>query len=105
MKSTRSIALSGAVLLTQLSFSEEVTIAAARDNTLYEDASGSLSNGAGQSLFAGKTGTGGIRRALIAFDVAGAVPAGSTITAVTLRLQMSRTRSGGQAVGLHRLLG
>jgi hypothetical protein len=81
-----------------------VEIAARKDNTLFESISGGTSNGAGSFLFAGKTATGGIRRAVIAFDVAGSVPAGATITGATLRLNMSRTIVGPFQVSLHRLL-
>lgn len=83
----------------------EVAIPAAKDNTLYEDISGGTSNGAGSYFFVGRVGAGGggaIRRGLIAFDIAGAVPAGSIITAASLRLSMSRTVSGASQVTLHR---
>ena len=84
-----------------------VTISPSKDNTLYESAAGSLSNGAGNHFFAGRTGpTSGslIRRGVIAFDIAGSIPAGSTIDSVTLSLHMSRTVSGAQNVTLHKLL-
>jgi hypothetical protein len=69
-----------------------VVIPASRDNTLYEDPTGSLSNGAGQLFFAGRTSvfTNAVRRAVIAFDIAGSVPAGSTIGTVTLTLHVTR---------------
>lgn len=81
---------------------DEVTLLASKDNTLYENLSGDLSNGAGHFLFAGKTNIPEIRRALIAFDVASAIPAGSTITSVTLRLNMSLTIVEDVPVSLHR---
>src|SRR5512134_2027039 len=81
-----------------------VTITTVKDNTLYESATGSLSNGAGAHFFAGKTAGGAIRRGAIAFDVA-AIPAGSTITNVVLTLRVSRTKNdAGQTVQLRRLL-
>ncbi|MGH7754539.1 MAG: hypothetical protein ACREN5_17170, partial [Gemmatimonadales bacterium] len=79
---------------------ETVNIAASKDNTLYSE-DGNFSNGAGQHLFAGRTGGTNTRRALIAFDVARSIPAGSTITAAKLTLSMSRTLVGEQPVGLH----
>ena len=79
-------------------------ITPSKDKTLYESASGLLSNGAGSSLFAGKTNGGSIRRALIAFDVAGSIPAGSAITSATLRMHVSRTTSGSQKVELRKML-
>jgi hypothetical protein len=85
----------------------QVSIGASKDNTLYEDAGGSLSNGAGQHMFAGKTNlttNGLLRRALVAFDVAGNVPAGATVVSVTLTLNVSQTVAGSQAVNVHRVL-
>jgi spore coat protein A len=80
-----------------------VTLEPSRDNTMYSE-SGALSNGAGQYLFTGETNDGNVRRALLAFNVASAVPAGSTITAVTLTLYLSRTRTQSENVALHRVL-
>jgi hypothetical protein len=68
-----------------------VVIPALKDNTLYEDVSGALSNGAGQHMFVGTTNSDLLRRAVIAFDVAANVPAGSTIQSVVLTLNMSQT--------------
>lgn len=91
-------------LATQPSSAESVSVGALKDNTLYEHPSGFTSNGAGQQMFAGVTVANEIRRALVAFDVASSVPAGSMITGVTLKLHMSRSISGVQSVALHRLL-
>src|SRR5207244_3726302 len=84
-----------------------VTIAPSKDNTLYQSATGALSNGAGPTMFAGTTNaTGGnaIRRGVIAFNVAGSVPAGATINGVTLTLAVDKTIAGVQTVQLHALL-
>jgi hypothetical protein len=59
------------------------------DNTLYQTNDGSLSNGAGERLFAGVTAAGFSRRALLRFDLS-AVPEGARITKVSLRLQVSK---------------
>jgi len=83
---------------------DTVDLAATADNTLYESTSGALSNGAGQHIFAGATGDGLERRAVIRFDVASAIPSGSLVTSVELHLNMSRTRAGATPVDLHRLL-
>lgn len=82
-----------------------VSLVPGRDNTLYEQASGTLSNGAGPSFFAGRTAqaTNSIRRGLVWFDVAGAVPAGASITSASLRLSLTATSGGDFAVGLHRV--
>ncbi len=74
-----------------------------RDNTLYEDAAGSLSNGAGQHVFAGLTLQGLSRRALLRFDLAAHVPAGATITSVSLTMFMSRGVSSLVPMSLHRV--
>lgn len=79
-------------------------VGAWQDNTLYEDATGSFSNGAGDHFFAGQIAAGLNRRGLIAFDIASSVPAGATITGVTLTLHMSRTIAGDTDITLHRML-
>lgn len=81
----------------------DVTIVAERDNSIYSE-SGSESNGAGAYFFAGTNGFGQIRRALIHFDVAGALPPGSTITQAEVNLHMSKTNAGPHDVRLHRAL-
>lgn len=84
-----------------------VTIPAAADATLYEDPAGTIANGAGQHFFAGTNGSADFlsRRALIRFDLAGAIPSGATITGVTLVLNMSRASTPEPAeISLHRLL-
>jgi hypothetical protein len=73
------------------------------DNTLYQDGTGGLSNGAGQFMFSGVAGS--LRRALVRFDVAGSVPAGATITNASLTLSMSRTNPTNSIVpiSMHRV--
>jgi hypothetical protein len=83
---------------------DTVSITADRDNTLYQDTQGALSNGLGECVFVGKTTNGFIRRALMRFNIASAVPAGSTITGVTLSLNLSMTVSFDETLGLYRLL-
>jgi hypothetical protein len=74
----------------------------ARDTTLYEDALGGLANGAGSSMFVGRNSANQSRRALVSFDVAGAIPAGSTITGVILTLHMSQGNLPATSVAMHR---
>ncbi|MGH7455956.1 MAG: DNRLRE domain-containing protein [bacterium] len=96
------------VLTGKLSYAQlQANLNAAKDNTLYEDATGALSNGAGEDFFAGKTSPIAqqvLRRGLIAFDIAGNIPATAIIDSVRLRLSMSRTTSGPQPVQLRRVL-
>jgi hypothetical protein len=83
-----------------------VTLSPIKDNTLYEDSNGLLSNGAGQYLFVGRVNpTGGtlLRRGVIAFDIAGNIPPGVGILSARLRLHMSKTITDAQLVTLHRL--
>lgn len=81
-----------------------VTLAPSKDTTLYEASSDYPSNGSGQHFFAGSTGRGSVRKALLAFDVAGVIPEGATINSVALTLNMSRTQAGAEDIALHRLL-
>jgi hypothetical protein len=74
-----------------------------RDNTLFEDASGNLSNGAGRFLFVGLTQAFGVRRALLHFDVAGALPEGSVIHSVTLTVGVNRSQPASIPVRIHRV--
>ncbi|NOS99538.1 MAG: DNRLRE domain-containing protein [Phycisphaerales bacterium] len=86
---------------------ETVVLEPVKDNTLFEDPAGSLSNGLGVHLFVGRVGSGGgglVRRSVVAFDVASRVPAGATINTARLTLSMNKTVSVGQAVNVHRLL-
>jgi hypothetical protein len=77
-----------------------------RDGTLIENRDGALSNGSGPGFFAGRTSstTGSIRRAVLAFDVAAAIPRGSTVTRAVLWLNLSATNAGSVPVRMHRLL-
>lgn len=80
---------------------QTVELTPSKDNTLFESGSGGLSNGKGIHVFAGTTGSGASRRALLAFDVASQIPPGSVITRVTLTLRLSQTISGAEPVTLH----
>jgi hypothetical protein len=80
-----------------------LTIGASRDNTLYEEVSGALSNGAGPTFFVGKTGGGGIRRGLIEFDLS-AIPSGSMVESVSLTIFLEQAQSFPTDVTLHEVL-
>jgi hypothetical protein len=111
MKGRRFTTVTAGLLLLAVipssSRADTVSIEPSRDNTLYEDPGGALSNGAGEYLFAGFSAltTSNARRAVLAFDVAGAVPAGATIDSATLTLHMSMAPLGApsQVFTLHRL--
>lgn len=82
---------------------QSVVISAEKDNTIYEDTLGNLSNGAGSYLFAGQTATNLSRRALLKFDIAVNVPGGSLIDSVSLELYMNKAIFGSPAVSVHAL--
>src|SRR5262249_36691685 len=81
-----------------------IVLGASKDNTLYESTIGNISNGAGSSFFAGLTNLSDIRRGVIAFNIAGNIPPGSTINSVSLSPHVARTISGSQTVELRPLL-
>jgi hypothetical protein len=84
-----------------------VNLTPSKDNTLYEydPLDGDKSNALGIHFFAGETAMGELRRGVLAFDIAGNIPPGSTITAVTLSLNMSKTPlDDPRTVELHNLL-
>lgn len=85
---------------------QEVALAPSKDNTLYQSFNGLFSNALGHSVFVGTNNESNKRRAVMAFDVAGALPAGATITAVTLRLECDSVPQNftPTAQSLHRLL-
>ena len=79
-----------------------VNIPASKDNTLYEDLTGGLSNGIGRSLFTGVTLEPGIRRAAIQFDLS-SIPIGAVIQDASLQLSMTKTISGPEQNSLHKI--
>jgi len=87
---------------------ETIALNPARDNTLYQSASGSLSNGKGEGFFAGRSNqfpvASQLRRGLIYFDMS-TIPAGATIESASLRMVSNAPGiNGDRVVSLHRLL-
>ena len=103
---SRSISLLPIIALTCAgsALAEQTLIEASRDNTLYENTDGALSNGSGDYLFVGRTTSNGVRRAVIAFDNLASIPAGSTIDSVKLHLQLSRESSSSTDLNVWRLV-
>lgn len=85
-----------------------VQLSPTKDNSLVEIDDGSLSLAASEFIFAGRVGNHGgaakLRRGLISFDLAGALPAGCTVIAVELAMFCVMTNSGAHVVELRRLL-
>ena len=96
----RNLVVLGCLIASIPALADTVVVGATRDNSIYSN-DGAKSNGAGQNMFVGINNDAFVRRALIQFDIAGAVPAGSTINSVTLTLSLTRTQVGNVSIGLH----
>ena len=108
-KTLRALTLAGVLGGIGLSLASAATIDInpIKDNTLYEyvPADGDRSNALGSHFFAGETADAELRRGVLAFDIAGSIPAGSIITGVSLSMNMSRTAfDTPRTVELHVLL-
>jgi len=84
---------------------ETVTIEASGDATLIEDTSGALANGSGPYFFVGRTASRdrAVRRAVLRFDVAAAVPARAIIESVSLTVYLWPSHPEPRAIELHRV--
>jgi len=71
---------------------DSVSVAASADNTLYEIPDGSISNGAGEHLFIGRTNqaSNSVRRAVLKFDLTGKIPNGAQVTSTSLAVHVSK---------------
>jgi hypothetical protein len=94
------------VLVPALATAETGLIEVGRDTTLIEEPDGALANGSGPVFFVGRTNQGqnSVRRALIYFDVAAALPRAARVESVRLTLYMTPSNPASRRVGLHRLL-
>jgi hypothetical protein len=92
-----------AILFTQ-ACALTTTIEPARDTTLYADDGLTVGNSLGDYLFAGTTLQAVPRRSLLAFDIAGSLPAGAVVSSVELKLTHTRNQSAsGFAASLHKV--
>ncbi len=87
----------------EVSGTSTISLSPTRDNTLYEDPTGQLSNGQGIYFFDGKTGSNLLRRGLIAFDLT-SIPANATVTNATLSMFLSMNQGASDAVSLSKAL-
>lgn len=102
----KSSVLAAAVITALAAFAsaETAQFTSVQDNTLYESPLGGISSGTGP-LFVGVTNGGELRRALIQFDLSNTVPAGATVSGVTLRINKDKNGPAGSGlVNLHRVL-
>jgi hypothetical protein len=100
------LALTATTLPASMAHADTITFGASRDATIYQN-NPDNSNGAGFTMFAGNNGMNSPRRALLDFDVAGNVPAGSTITGVALTLVLQGVAGSDttpRTISLHSLL-
>jgi hypothetical protein len=72
-------------------FADTVSFLPQKDNTVYLDLNGQLSNGQGIYLFVGRTSNDALRRGLIAFDLT-SIPTNAPITEVTFSMFLNRPR-------------
>lgn len=66
-----------------------LTVPCDRDNTLFEDADGDTSSGAGTALYSGRNSQDRARRTLVHFTLAGVVPPDARIDSVALTLHVA----------------
>jgi len=89
MKPLHAIALLLVAALPLTAQTSTVVVPCDLDNTLFQDATGSLSSGQGASLFVGNPNGGvGLRRALVHFNVASVVPATARILSAQLQFNV-----------------
>lgn len=82
----------------------QVQLEPVADTTLYENAQGSIANGAGEHFFSGLTLRDvKIRRALVRFDLS-SIPGDMVIESASLRLEVTRFNGGPCTLTLHRVL-
>ncbi len=103
----RTLTLTSVLALAPLAHAELATLVASRDGTLFSDPAGAIANGSGPVLIVGRAGgasTAPIRRAVLRFDVAAALPPGSTVNSAQLVLANTSGNTGARTVELHRVL-
>lgn len=98
------IAMLSALSMMGGAWADSLVAPSGADGTLISTTDGSqVANGAGPALFCGRvnnTGGGTLRRAVLWFDVSG-IPAGSTITAVSLQLHFQSATPSAQVCTVH----
>lgn len=103
----RPAVLGALALLSAVASADVLHLTAVRDNTLWNDAAGAVSNGSGPVMIVGRSGgtsTAPIRRGLVRFDLAAALPAGSVIHSAQLVLANPSGNVGPRNVRVHRVL-
>jgi hypothetical protein len=94
------LALTVLALAADAASASVVNIISRKDNSMFSESDNSNALG---SLYSGETAMGDFRRALMNFDVAGSVPAGSTISSVTLALRCTMAHASIVTMSLKRM--
>ncbi len=102
---TGSVGCAIACLVTaHAAMADTATLYSVKDATMIQDSSGEWALGAAYNFYAGRVGEnagGTFRRGLLQFDCS-AIPPGSVVTIVQLKLNMSNTQAGTHTVGIHK---
>lgn len=101
------LACSLLALLASRASADVVTLTAVADGTLWNDPAGATANGSGPVMIvgrAGSTSSAPLRRGLLRFDVASALPAGSTVHSAQLVLAFTSGNTGARNLEVHRVL-
>src|ERR1700730_3301823 len=85
-----------------VTLADTVVLSPEKDNTLYQDPKGFLSNGAGIYFFAGMTGANTLRRGLVKFDLT-LIPTNTMITGATVSMFLSKTHGGSATISLSKV--
>ena len=100
------ILLMGGLLMAGTADAETAFIEAVADATLIQHPDGALANGSGPVFFVGRSNQreNSVRRSVLRFDVASALPARARIEDVRLTLYMTPSNAAPRMLRLHRLL-
>lgn len=82
---------------------DTITVKPSKDNSVWDDSAGSVSDARGQYMFIGRNAGGNIRRAFIRFDLS-AIPSFATVQSVSLTMHASRTAGGSINATLQKVL-
>jgi hypothetical protein len=86
-------------------FGDVMTVTSSKDNSLLEDANGSVSGGLSSAVYLGRLGLSGgnlKRRAVMTFDLS-AIPSNAVVTQVSLTLTVLKGNGADTQVALHKL--
>jgi hypothetical protein len=103
--SAGTCAIVAGLALSRVALADSAILTPAADATLIEDPAGGFANGSGPAIFAGRIASTlqSVRRALLRFDIAAALPPGSKIETVRLRLHLAQANSAATDARLYRV--